>query len=82
MEIFKTIKQNNSLSGIGSPVGVVTPEFINQIYLDTAAGTFYYSKGLTNADWSSFYANVISMVDSVLFYEYETILDTINGEII
>jgi hypothetical protein len=26
--------------------------------------------------------SISSMVDSVLFYEYETILDTINGEII
>lgn len=81
MEIFKIIKQNNSLSGIGSPVGVVTPEFINQIYLDTAAGTFYYSKGLTNADWSSFYANVISIVDYTL-NDYIVKLDAINGEII
>jgi len=30
----------------------------------------------------SFSSTIVSMVDSVLFYEYETILDTINGEII
>lgn len=41
-----------ALSGAGSPVGSVAPEFIGQLYHDTVADTYYRSTGLTNADWT------------------------------
>jgi len=34
-----------------SPIGVVTPFFVGQEYLDTAANNWYKSTGLTTADW-------------------------------
>lgn len=42
-----------ALNGIGSPVGVLTPEFIGQLYSDTQYGPeiHYRSTGLTSADW-------------------------------
>src|SRR6266496_4964918 len=39
-------------SGAGSPVGVKTPDFENQLYHDTVADVFWRSTGLTSADWS------------------------------
>lgn len=39
------------IQGTGSPSGSVTPDFIGQSYIDTAAGTFYRADGLTNTDW-------------------------------
>jgi acetylornithine/succinyldiaminopimelate/putrescine aminotransferase len=53
MEVIKSIKQNNSQSGVISPIGTVTPDFIGQTYIDTVAGIAYTSTGLTNADWIS-----------------------------
>lgn len=43
-----------NLSGSGSPVGVVTPTAIYQIYRDTDADTYYWATGLTNTDWHQF----------------------------
>lgn len=42
------------LRGSGSPVGVVTPEFENQQYLDetNVPVILYQASGLTNADWT------------------------------
>jgi len=53
METLKSIKQNNSQSGVVSPIGTMTPDFIGQTYIDTVAGIAYTSTGLTNADWVS-----------------------------
>lgn len=41
------------LSDSGDPTGVVTPEFIGQLYHDTTADTYYYSTGTTSADWTA-----------------------------
>lgn len=41
-----------NLSGIGSPVGVVTPTAVNQWYTDTAGNFIWQSTGLTNVDWA------------------------------
>lgn len=35
----------------GSPVGVVTPEFLGQLYVDTDGPTYWFSTGATDADW-------------------------------
>lgn len=71
MEIVKSIKQDNALSGNGTPAGSVTPNFIGQTYIDTATGSFYYSTGLTNADWSTT-GGIVKSVGSklYLFYNY------------
>lgn len=42
---------SNNISGAGSPVGVVTPDAVNQFYRDTASNSLWQSTGLTNADW-------------------------------
>lgn len=43
---------NNNLSGFGSPVGVETPDYVGQYYLDlTNPYNTYFSTGLTAADW-------------------------------
>ncbi len=36
----------------GSPVGVVTPAQVGQVYHDTANGDIYVADGLTNTDWN------------------------------
>lgn len=43
-----------ALSGAGSPVGTVTPEFVGQHYLQNPGPSqeYWYSTGLTNADWT------------------------------
>jgi len=40
------------LSGVGNPTDVTTPDFVGQLYHDTDADTYYYSTGLTSADWT------------------------------
>jgi hypothetical protein len=35
----------------GSPIGVLVPDFKNQLYQNTTNGDLYYAIGLTNADW-------------------------------
>lgn len=40
-------------SGAGSPVGVVTPGIIGQVYYDTTNGLEYIATGLTSANWYS-----------------------------
>lgn len=39
------------ISGSGTPIGSVTPEFVGQEYLDTSGTVWYKSTGLTNTDW-------------------------------
>lgn len=42
----------NNKSGAGSPVGVVTPDYVGQDYLNTTPPyEKWTSIGLTNADW-------------------------------
>lgn len=38
-------------SGTGSPVGVVVPQFIGQVYEDTTPGPSWFATGLTDTDW-------------------------------
>lgn len=38
-------------SGAGSPVGVLLPDFIGQIYKNTSDSTLFMSSGLTSSDW-------------------------------
>ena len=40
-----------SISGSGAPTAV-TPEFIGQVYVNTAGPDFYYSNGLDEGDWA------------------------------
>jgi hypothetical protein len=40
-----------NLSGAGSPVGVVTPDAVNQFYRDTTGVALWQSTGLTNLSW-------------------------------
>lgn len=42
-----------SQSGTTDPGGVVTPAFIGQLYHNTTADTYFYSTGLTSADWTA-----------------------------
>ena len=35
----------------GSPIGVVTPGIIGELYWDSAANSLYVAEGLTDADW-------------------------------
>ncbi len=39
------------LTGVGSPIGSVTPAYIGQFYTDSAAPSLYQASGLTNVDW-------------------------------
>lgn len=41
-----------SLSGDASPAGAVTPDFIGQLYNQNSGEAFFYSTGLTDADWT------------------------------
>lgn len=41
----------DNISGAGSPVGVVTPDTVNQWYYDTVGIAWWFSTGLTNSDW-------------------------------
>lgn len=43
---------SNNISGAGSPVGVVTPDAVNQFYRDTTGNALWQSTGLTDADWT------------------------------
>ena len=45
------ISGSSNLSGSGSPVGVVTPDAVNQFYRDTSGNALWQSTGLTSADW-------------------------------
>lgn len=42
---------SSNISGNGSPVGVVTPSTTDQWYRDNVNHTYWWSYGLTNADW-------------------------------
>lgn len=51
--IFITNATNgsNNIHGDGSPVGVVTPDAIDQFYRDETTPGLWQSTGLTNTDW-------------------------------
>lgn len=37
--------------GSGSPVGSVTPSYVNELYGDTDTGAIYRAYGTTNTSW-------------------------------
>lgn len=41
----------NAIDGEGSPVGVVTPDAVNQFYRDSTGPGLWQSTGLTDQDW-------------------------------
>ena len=41
-----------NMSGVGSPVGVVTPNGINIWYRDTGTDNYWWATGVTNTDWT------------------------------
>ena len=47
----------HSKTGSGSPVGVVTPDFYGQHYIDTGTGSIYVAYALTSANWTSIVLN-------------------------
>lgn len=53
------------VTGTGTPVGSVTPDYIGQHYLDTTPDTYYQSTGLTNADWVTSAAGAVSSVNTL-----------------
>lgn len=50
LTVFATIGSNN-IHGNGPPVGVVTPDAIDQFYRDVTTPGLWQATGLTNADW-------------------------------
>ena len=42
-----------ALSGADNPTGLVTPQFIGQLYHNTTDDTYWRSTGLTSADWTA-----------------------------
>lgn len=44
-------------TGSGSPVGVVTPDYLGQHYVDTGASSVYQAYGTTNTSWVSVVLN-------------------------
>ena len=55
----------HTATGSGSPVGVVTPAYLGQHYVDTGSNTIYQAYSTTSADWSANLtaANVKKIVD-------------------
>ena len=55
----------HTATGSGSPVGVATPAYLGQHYVDTGSNAIYQAYGTTNADWSANMtaANVKKIVD-------------------
>lgn len=55
----------HTLTGSGSPVSSVTPDYLGQHYVDTGSNTIYQAYGTTSADWSANLtaANVKKIVD-------------------
>lgn len=49
--LYNSLGFSSAASGVGSPVGVVTPTFVGQLYEDTLNSVFYQSTGTTSADW-------------------------------
>ena len=47
----------HSKTGSGSPVGVLTPDFYGQHYIDTGSNSVYVAYALTSADWTSLVLN-------------------------
>ena len=52
-------------TGSGSPVGVVTPDYLGQHYVDTGTSTIYQAYNTANTDWSANLtaANIRRIVD-------------------
>lgn len=50
LELFGPL-DTERLSGSGTPVGAVTPDYEGQEYLDTSGPIWYKSTGLTDTDW-------------------------------
>ena len=42
-----------TLTGVVTPVGAVTPDYIGQQYVDTVTDTMYFAVGATSADWNA-----------------------------
>lgn len=40
-----------TISGAGSPINSIVPDYIGQMYINTSGSEGYISKGLTNVDW-------------------------------
>jgi len=40
------------IQGTGNPNGIVTPDAINQSFIDSVTGNFYVATGVTNNDWT------------------------------
>jgi hypothetical protein len=50
---------DNNQNGSGSPVGVATPDYVGQFYLDTDTPlAIWISNGLTSADWIEVLGNL------------------------
>ena len=47
----------HTATGTGSPAGVVTPAYLGQHYVDTAANSVYQAYGTTSANWVSLVLN-------------------------
>ena len=52
-------------TGVGSPVGAVTPDYLGQHYVDTGSNTIYQAYSTANTDWSANLtaANIRRIVD-------------------
>jgi len=44
-------RQRGQITGEVSPIGVVTPEYVGQLYIDKINNIIYCSTSLTNQDW-------------------------------
>lgn len=42
---------SSNLTGVGSPVGVVTPDAVGQFYTETGGPILWQATGVTAADW-------------------------------
>jgi len=51
VDLLSTLFGAITLYGSGSPIGVITPDAINQFYRSTTGPGLYQSTGLTSNDW-------------------------------
>jgi hypothetical protein len=56
VKILMQLKANQSAgstsqNGVGSPIGVKTPEYIGQVYIDTSTDNVWFSNGLGSSNW-------------------------------
>jgi len=45
-------KRQGHKQGESSPIGIITPEYITQLYMDIINKKIYVSTGLTSSDWT------------------------------